>query len=154
MEAVRKFDVEWKKQNAWEFLMRRVCLVLFYSIGSCLMLLPFGSSAWALVRSVMLFLGAMHFYIAPYMRCVENGKSVSLYVKLKWMPVSKREFLAVRRGYLRKFCVGTGVFLWILQQIGACLACTWGAENALFPLAFTAALYLVGIFDINRKLFQ
>ncbi len=106
--------------------MRRVCLVLFYSIGSCLMLLPFGSSAWALVSSVMLFLGAMHFYIAPYMRCVENGKSVSLYVKLKWMPVSKREFLAVRRGYLRKFCVGTGVFLWILQQIGACLACTWG----------------------------
>ena len=116
--------------------------------------MPFGSSAWALVSSVMLFLGAMHFYIAPYMRCVENGKSVSLYVKLKWMPVSKREFLAVRRGYLRKFCVGTGVFLWILQQIGACLACTWGAENALFPLAFTAALYLVGIFDINRKLFQ
>ena len=63
MEAVRKFDAEWKKQNAWEFLMRRVCLVLFYSIGSCLMLLPFGSSAWALVSSVMLFLGAMHFYI-------------------------------------------------------------------------------------------
>ena len=78
MEEVRKFDAEWKKQNAWEFLMRRVCLVLFYSIGSCLMLLPFGSSAWALVSSVMLFLGAMHFYIAPYMRCVENGKSVSL----------------------------------------------------------------------------
>lgn len=154
MEAVKAFDAEWKKQNSWNFLMNRVCGILCFAPGAILMLLPVDTDIWTPLNSMILLIWAMHFYLMPYMRYVENGRSVSLYAKLKWMPVSKKEFLAVRRGYLLKFCLKTGGCIWILQQIGACLARTWGAENALFPLVFTGFMYLVGIFDINRNLCQ
>lgn len=153
MERVKAFDREWKKHNSWNFLMRRVCCILFSVLGTGIMLIPVEKNDWdASMYSLILLTWAVHFHIIPYMKCTEEGKEVGVYEKLKWMPVLKKEFLAVRREYLANFCLKAGAAVLILQQIGACLERNWGILNLLVPIAQTVWLFLLGMFDINRNL--
>ncbi|MCM1256860.1 MAG: hypothetical protein NC307_03305 [Roseburia sp.] len=153
MEAVKAFDREWKKQNSWDFLMSRVCKILFSLCGAGLMFIPVEKNDWhSFVWSLILLVWAMHFQIRPYMRYTEEGSEVSIYEKLKWMPVSRKDIFKVRREYLAKFCLKVGAVTLALQQIGACLSHSWEIFNLLAPVALAILLFLLGIFDIDRNL--
>lgn len=153
METVKAFDREWKKNNSWAFLMNRMCCILFSVCGAGLMFIPVEKNDLdSLVWSLILMSWAVHFHITPYLKYAEEGREVSIYEKLKWMPVSRKDIFKVRREYLGKFCLRVGIAALILQQIGAALSKSWGLFNLLAPAALAVLLFLVGIFDINRNL--
>lgn len=153
MEAVKAFDREWKRHNSWDFLMSRVCCILFSVFGSGIMLIPIEKDErYPFIWSLLLLIWAVDFYIRPYLRYTEDGRAVGIYEKLKWMPVSRKDILKVRREYLAKFCLKVGAVILVLQQIGACLSRSWWIFNLLAPIAMTVFLFLVGMVDISRNL--
>lgn len=153
MEAVKAFDREWKRHNSWDFLMSRVCCILFSVFGSGIMLIPIEKDErYPFVWSLFLLLWAVYLHIRPYLRYIEDGIEVSIYEKLKWMPISRTDILKVRREYLAKYCLKVGAAILILQQIGAVLFKSWGILNLLAPIALTVLIFLVGTVNINRNL--
>ncbi len=153
MEAVKAFDLEWKKQNSYYFLMYRFITILLTTLGICTMFIPIDKTeiVRTSINPLLLLIWGMHCHLAPYLTCVEEGKSISIYEKLKWMPVAKRRIQAVRREYMIKFCVKAGAAMFIVQQIGGILDGSWGIFNVLYPLWEVFFLFLVGIIDIYGK---
>lgn len=152
MEAVKTFDREWKKHNSWNFLMYRVCCILFSGLGASLMFIPVEKNdLYPFVWSLILLSWGLHFHLMPYLRYTEEGREVSIYEKLKWMPVSRKDIYKVRREYLAKYCLKAGAAVLILQQIGAGLSKSFGIFNLLAPTALAVLLFLIGTVDVKRS---
>ncbi|MFA9375784.1 MAG: hypothetical protein ACERKZ_03410 [Lachnotalea sp.] len=83
------------------------------------------------------------------MKIKENGKQITIYEKLKWVPVSKTDIFKVRLKYLIKYCIKIEIIIMILQQIGACIYKYWDITNVLYPLIIIILLVFLGILEIK-----
>lgn len=152
MEKVKKFDAELKEMYRYEFLINKILWVAFTVIGEILMMLPaepFRISILLAAPSWMFLLG-VHFYLRPYMFVTESGKAVSIYQKLAWMPVSKKEIWSVRKEYLNKYCRKVLVIAIILHLVGALVNHSVSIFDLLYPVG--SVLIVWGICHINLML--
>lgn len=146
MEAVRKFDEGLKKLYSYEILMGKVVWIFCVIIVCLMMLLPIqeGMHEICVVLQILLLIG-VNMYMQPFVVVYENRKAVSIYQKLKWLPVEKREIQAVRRSYLNAFVGKVLIACLILQQAGAWLNGGWYIGNVLYPAGICAFAWLMGM---------
>lgn len=146
MEEVRKFDEELKKLYSYEILMGKVVWIFCVIMVCLMMLLPIqeGMQELCAVSQILLLIG-VNMYMQPFMVVYENRKAVSIYQKLKWLPVEKREMKAVRRSYLNAFVGKVLIACLILQQAGALLNGSWYIGNVLYPTGVCAFAWLMGM---------
>ena len=147
MEKVKKFDTELRKQYSYQFLMSKVVYGIFFVVGSIMMCIPFTDSKEMelLIIPVMLFSWGVILYLSPYMIIHENGISCSVYEKLKWMPILKKEIRRIRIGYLNQICIKIGILSFLLQQIGALLEKNWKFSNLFYPVGTILVVWLLGV---------
>ncbi len=76
-------------------------------------------------------------YLQPYIRFNEGGKMISIYQKLKYIPVSKREIRLYCLQKLLIFCIRMFLVLFVLQIFFAIVffkEIVWG--NIWYPVVF------------------
>ena len=150
MNQVKEFDKRLKKTEDVSFLMAKVMTLIFGTFGCFLMLLPLtGSNINAMVENLALFpillLGmAVLVYLSPYMHMNQNGKNVSIYKMLRFLPVERKEICQVRKEYLNKFIVKIGIISFTFQQIGAVLDHSWSVGNVCYPIIVIALAWGAG----------
>lgn len=108
-------------------------------------------------RSVMfsgmfLFL-CPYFYLQPYIQIREQGKVVSIYKKLKYMPISSKDIFLSRWKYLMRYARKMGSVLLVCQLIGAFVSykeiSIW---NIIYPIFVTGiTVVFSGFFVIYKK---
>ena len=76
------------------------------------------------------FLGAM-LYIAPYLTFREEGNSVSIYEKIKYLPVDYRQIQKMRVWYLIRFVAKIFPVLFLLQMATSYWSKTLTAANLI-----------------------
>lgn len=147
MEAVKKFDEELKKLYSYEMLMGKVVRILTSILGCGLMILPIQEAGMHEIFYIapMLIAMGINIYMQPFMVVYENRKAVSIYQKLKWLPVEKREIQAVRRSYLNAFVGKILIACLVLQHLGAWISGSWCIGNVLYPVGVCAFAWLVGL---------
>ncbi len=84
---------------------------------------------------------AVSLYLQPYLLIKEEGKTVSIYKKLSYLPVSNSDISKVRCKYLFKY----------LQKIGLCILCIQVIASIVFERQLLVynilyPLIMVGIF--------
>ncbi|MDO5293134.1 MAG: hypothetical protein Q4F05_10325 [bacterium] len=152
LEQVRQFDRTYKQVEDYQFLMCRVVKYIFLPLGVGLMLFPLESDT----RIFLLYVVAMqsiarNFHLKPYMKVTEDGKLVSIYEKLKYLPITNDSIFKVRKVYLTSFCIKLMIANIILQQIGAAIEGKWTVINLIHPLGVSILVYLLGLYDIKPK---
>lgn len=152
METVKRFDEELRKQYSYEFMIGKFVWILLLSLGLFAILIPLEEGFTLLSNASSMLLGlSMFFYIKPYMMVTEEGKQISIYKKLKWMPVSKKDIAAVRREYLNRFCLKVGIASACLQITGAFLNHSLDVNSFLFPVFVNLCIWLFGLWMIYLK---
>lgn len=152
MEKVRKFDEELRKVCADAFLGNRILTCIFGGIGSIFMLLPWDMLLYEgdNIDGIILWMefcfpaSAVLFYLTAYQRITEGGKTVSIYQKLEYMPVTKAEIRKVRCEYLRRFCLRYGAICFFMQQAVALLHHSFGLVSILYVFVWAGIWYLSG----------
>ena len=79
------------------------------------------------------FLGAM-LYIAPYLTFREEGNSVSIYEKIKYLPVDYRQIQKMRVWYLIRFVAKIFPVLFLLQMATSYWSKTLTAANLIYVI--------------------
>lgn len=88
-------------------------MVFFTTIGACVIWNEsLGSLIW--LAGTWAFL-APYFYISMYLRIRENGSTVHLYGKIRYLPVDIRQVKIVRIGYLVRMIRGPIVISLVIQ---------------------------------------
>ncbi len=150
MEKIKEFDrklIE-KKGKVWEAAeMPRMFKNVLGVAGCFIMIIPvqyllsdfnFGVvfASWVIIMGISL-------YLQTYTIVIENKKNISIYEKLKFMPVSQIDIFKVRLGYLGKECVRFFVVALLIQIIGAALAKQIDIRNLLYPLFVMLSVFLL-----------
>ncbi|MDE7310054.1 MAG: hypothetical protein K2N87_00230 [Eubacterium sp.] len=153
MEQVRKFDEELKCICQDAFFMGKFAGGLLCCLGMMFMLFPFEMAKKSEMLQTMLpgFLCCVNgvcTWLRPYLSIREGDRTVSIYKKLEFMPVTKAEIRKVRYGYLHRFCIRLGAAAFLMQQAVSVLNHSFGAASMLFAAAWTAAVWLAGWFYI------
>lgn len=135
-EKIREFDKTWHTcvANGMEPVETLVKGAYIVFVG-ILMAIPY-EKEWGLIMS---FFGlnsmAVWTYMMQKMFVTENKKSCSIYEKLKYAPVSKKEIRWVRIEYLIKFLKIPFVVAMLAQLLGAWLINhEIGIANVVYPL--------------------
>lgn len=144
MKKIETFDAELREQYKYEFLMSKVLWFILGGIGTFFMLIPV-QEIWEdslLLIGFVLPMAGTSFWLRPYMVIAEKGKIVSVFQKLKWSPISKKEICMARIKYISEFCLKGLVAALILQQIGSALSGTFGIVSLLYPVIVWALIWL------------
>ena len=150
MKKIETFDAELKEQYKYEFLISKVLWIILVGLGTFLMLIP----VQAIWEESLLFIGVMlpmagtSFWLRPYMVIPENGKIVSVFQKLQWSPISKKEIRQARIKYVSEFCLKVLVAAMLLQQIGSALSGMFGIASLLFPIIVWGLIWLTQVIYI------
>ena len=154
MEKVRAFDRLLKQQDYYHFLFGRLFSVF---LAGCAVLLTIVNAAdgycgrdWNALRGIWMLLGGVGacVWLGGYMVVADDGDRVSIYDRLRYAPVSNREILAVRCGYLNRFCgyfAAVNVFVSLLTALAKR---QWTVRYLLFPLAVGCAAWVVGFLEL------
>lgn len=150
MDKIKKFDEQMTRDDEYKFMMGKVMTGVLAVMAVLFNLFPykgFGDTDLELIMFVMFILEntAVYSYIRPYISINEKNKMISIYEKLKWMPVSKREIQAVRMEYLNELCIKIGIANIILHQAGGLIGGNWGLHNIVFPVVFSIVIWLTGV---------
>lgn len=149
MEQVKKFDEIYKKQESYNFLMFKIVKYLGIILGIFLMMIPISEGGVVIAFYSFACIGmGVTFYLRSYMVVFEDGKAVSIYKKLKWLPVSKKDIMKVRAGYLKDIMVKISAIVLAEQIIGLLLSETFTIFNMLYVIGVLAAVALVGVICI------
>lgn len=150
-DIVNKFDLTYKKYEDYNFLMNRVIVSLLLLPSTPLWMIPVQSEGFVSIPFLVVMLEglAVHFYLTPYLYVKEEGKQVSLFKKLRGLPICSKELERSRVSYLKRFCIKLGTVVFLFQQIGACLDRCWSWINSLAPLVAIVAFYMLGYVDIK-----
>lgn len=135
-EVIREFDRNWHAcvANGMEPVEKLVKGAYIVFVG-IMMAIPY-EKEWSMIVS---FLGinsmAVWIYMLQKMFVTENRKNCSIYEKLKYAPVSKREIRWVRIEYLIKFLKMPFIAAMIVQLTVAWLVNHQiGIANVVYPL--------------------
>ncbi|MBD5465605.1 MAG: hypothetical protein HDR22_07280 [Lachnospiraceae bacterium] len=150
IEQIKSFDRMRKKLDDYQFLMYSIGKFLFLFWGCALMMLPvsdgdftiFGVSIWLLSMSAI-------FHLSPYQVVKEKEKTIGIYEKCKWLPVSRKDIRKVRREYLFHFSVKMGIVVLLCQLFGAALAGKVGFLNVAYPVLVW--LFVLGIGNLYTR---
>lgn len=149
MEQVEKFDKRYKKQEDYNFLLFSVGKYIFLAIGLMLMLLPEAKSDKGMGFIITSLLGwSMICHIRPYMVVVEDGKQTTIYKKLKWMPVNKKDIQKVRGKYLGNYIRKLFAVALLEQIVVSVLAGCFSIFTLLYAISIVAAVTVIGILCI------
>lgn len=150
LEKVKAFDEKLTDMYDYEVLMNMVVWIILVGISVFLMLFPVEKNAGPENVIPIMFLAiSVILYIQPYLLIRENGERVSIYTKLKWMPVSKHAIQAVRMEYLNRFCLRLTAASVFMHTGGAVMSKSFGMVNLIYPLLACFLAWLGGIAYIN-----
>ena len=148
-ELVRTFDEKLCKytSNGMEPV-EKLFTGFFIVILAMIMLFPYDSGNKGVALSFLGFgILPVSLALGPKVNVTENGKQKSIYQKLKYLPISKKEIRRVRMEYVVKFLRIPLMVALAAQLIGA-----WafngriGIENIIYPLVAQGALpFVLGI---------
>lgn len=148
MDKIKAFDEEIAKMYDYEGMMSKILYVMFAFFASVCMIFPFGGAKEDRIMAWMAFCLAnmsVFQYLQPFMVV---GKT-SIYEKLKWLPVSKKEIREVRMGYLNKYCLKLFVIGVGLQQAASLLNHSFGLKSLLYPMILYLLVWLGGAVQIR-----
>lgn len=133
---VREFDRRWHTctANGMEPVEKLVKWIYIVFVG-ILMAIPY-EAEWSLILSFFsLNSMAVWIYMLQKIKVTEDGKMHSIYEKLKYLPVSKKEIQWVRIEYLIEFLKIPLIVAVVAQLAGAWLSNhAIGVANVLYPL--------------------
>lgn len=151
MDKIKEFDKGLRSINPNAYLMSNVMKYLMCGIGIMLFLIPVGKTYihrdfWQPVAYAGFLCGMGEwFYIMNYQRVQEDRQLVSLYKKLRYMPVSKAQIRKVRYGYLNRFCCKLGLAAFILQETVSYFNHSLGLLSVLAVLVWVVWMWVFGI---------
>ena len=133
VRAFYKEFLSWKAESIGQWI-RAVFLVLSFGIT---IIVPFHfffeDSVFVPMPMLFGFLGAM-LYIAPYLTFREEGNSVSIYEKIKYLPVDYRQIQKMRVWYLIRFVAKIFPVLFLLQMATSYWSKTLTAANLIYAI--------------------
>ena len=90
-------------------------------------------------------MASVGFRLKRYVYIRENGRTESIYCKLRFLPLGKWEIFGARVEYAVRFSLFCGGIFLIIQHLGAALNGGWSIWNVLYPVAVAAGMCLTGI---------
>ncbi len=149
MNGIKRFDEERKQICQDAFLMSRFGGGLLCCLGMLFMLFPVreardtGMLGTMLLGCVCCANGVCQ-WITPYVSIREEGRRVSIYKKLEYMPVTRAQIRKVRYGYLNRICIRLGAAAFVIQQAVSWADHSFGIVSMLFAAAWGAAVWIAG----------
>lgn len=155
-ELIREFDR--KLQQCTSKGMEPVtkfCIILFEVFVTLIMLIPYekGDVQVYVLCGLVLAPWPVQMHLAPYLHVTENGKTCSIYEKLRYLPVDRKELWRVRMEYLLRF-LRIPFLCGMLAQLLGCLLAGQGITigNIVYPFLVTGAYpLLIGLVLIGRR---
>lgn len=149
MDKIRAFDEELTKIYDYENMMTMLMSVMFIFFTGICMLFPAEAMGkeFKIVAFMAFGMGNMSVFQHLYPYMVVGKKSI--YERLKWMPVSRREIREVRMGYLNQYCFKIFVIGFSLQQVAALLHRSFGVKSLLYPIVIYLLVWLGGVIQIR-----
>ena len=148
MKKIRKFDEEMQEIYKKEMMDSEMVAVLYAVLGALAVLIPFYDGEkmlWVVLGSVILLLtNSVNFFLRPYL--VIEGESI--YQKMQFMPVTKREIRAIRMVYLKKRCKILFIIGLILHQIFPLFNGTFGIRSVLEIVVVYFVVFFCGVLQI------
>ena len=149
MDRIRKFDEELKNTFADAFFIARLGGGLLCCIGMLMMLFPVQMASerkiiWSMLLGCAICANGVCQWMLPYLRLREGDKTVSIYKKLEFMPVTKAQIRKVRCGYLNRLCICLGTAAFFMQQGVALLNHSFGIVSVLFAAGWAVMVWLAG----------
>lgn len=145
MDALRGMDRRFRKYGEGRSQLLDGLFYLGVAVLEVCLLFPFGqefhaASLIAAVAGGVAVKGAL----SPSLYCMEEGKNISVYRKLRFTPVARGTLVRYHMGILMRHLIRTFVPGLLLQLLGNYLWDCWAWENFLF-LAFVAFLLPLGM---------
>ena len=146
-KKIDAFDVALRAQYKYDFMIGKFLWILLMGICMLMMLIPFEANweeSLVLVTLLPAELGVF-LYLRSYLIVTDGGKQVSIYQKLKWVPVSRKEIRFSRVKYLNAFCLKFFVASMLMQQLTSFVGGSFGIASLLYPIIFWLLIWLIGI---------
>lgn len=146
-KKIEAFDTALREQYKYEFLISKFLWILLMGIGMLMLLIPFKAIWEESILYIVFLLVEMgtFWYIRSYLIVTDGGKQVSIYQKLKWTPVSRKEIRLSRVKYLSTFCLKFFVASMLMQQMTSFVGGSFGIGSLLYPIIFWLLIWLIGI---------
>ncbi|MFW5630493.1 MAG: hypothetical protein ACOCNB_06875 [Acetivibrio ethanolgignens] len=147
MESVRKFDAMLKEKESETFTIAAAVMWILVLPMVIMMTFPFEAKELGITHLMVIYIigMALIMYLQPYMYIKENGKVRKIYAVLEEMPVTWKDIYRVRREYLDKFCLRTGVVFVACQLLTALLRGKWTIFVVLHPLFVMGIVWFFGL---------
>lgn len=133
VRAFYKEFLSWKAESIGLWIGAGFLEVLF----GIMMMIPYQEmredSGFVIMPMLFGFLGAM-LYIAPYLTFREEGSPVSIYEKIKYLPVDYRQIQKMRIWYLIRFVAKIFPVLFLLQMATSYWSKTLTAANLIYVI--------------------
>jgi hypothetical protein len=164
-EKVKDFDKKRKKYEDYDVVVRRFVVWILEGSMGIMAMIPVqevvGDFRNVWIALAVLSGVSVSLYLDAYMTVVEKGKQVSVYQKLRYVPVSVWDVFRVRLGYLRGFCEKKLV-VYLVGQVAVTLIAlrTISAWNVFYPVLWVGITsFLPGFLRIypwksGRRLFS
>lgn len=155
-ELIREFDKKLQQCTAKGMEpVAKFFIILFEVLITLIMLIPYerGDIKVHAICGLTLVPWPIQMYLAPYLHVTENGKVRSIYEKIRYLPVERKELWRVRMEYLLRF-LRIPFLCGMLAQLLGCLLAGQGITigNILCPLLVTGAYpLLIGLTLIGRR---
>ena len=133
VRAFYKEFLSWKAESIGQWIGAGFLEVLF----GIMMMVPYQEmkedNGFVVMPMLFGFLGAM-LYIAPYLTFREEGNSVSIYEKIKYLPVDYRQIQKMRIWYLIRFVAKIFPILFLLQMATSYWSNTLTVANLIYVI--------------------
>lgn len=152
MEQLEKFNEIWihmhKDLELSKTLTRMIILPILFLVFLLAGCSTLSEDYTLVIYCVPLLLATLHVGIQPCVHMKDNGKVVSVYEKLKYMPVKRWEIFKHLVPYVWK----EAKFFTIVTALAQCISCIIERQIRWFNVLFIAGIFFVsftiGILDI------
>ncbi len=154
IDKIKKFDRQLEQACESSFFNGKAGSFMLCGLGLLFMMIPVELSEVMIsivCAGCILCMTGVYQYMQIYLKAWEGGKNVSVYKKLKYMPVAKAEIRKVRFGYLNRFCIKISTAGFFLQQLMSFLNHSFGLTSVLFAAAWAAFIWITGILTVLQS---
>lgn len=147
MERVKKFDEEIRKMYENEFLNAEILGIFFAIFGNILIIIPLeynDENGIVFLCTIMLLCYSIIYYMRPYLVVEEN----TIYEKLKWMPITRKEIQTTRMIYLNRRCTILFLIGMVLHQIVPLCSGTFGIRSIMEVVVVYLGVWVSGVLEI------
>lgn len=153
-KKIEEFDKKLEKYEDYNILMAKVVRYLIEGSWSVFIMIPIqeydsGMNTMFIFGGLLSSL-AVFIYLNVYINVKESEDTISIYKKLRYIPVSREAIFHVRLRYLYHYCK-IKVVIFLILQIGITLIAlkTISIWNLLYPLIWVGVTnFLAGILFI------